>query len=262
MTAPREQQRVFGEVADTYDDVRPGYPTEILNLITAYAVRAPRAVVESGAGTGKGTVLLRRIGAPLTCIEPDPAMAALLARRFDGDDLVSVVVGRFEDWVPPAGGVDLLASAQAWHWVDHTRRTRLAADALAAGGVLALFGHDFGFADAGLRAEMNAVYLEHAPQIADQPGLPVHSRHPGWFRPEELGESPWFTDVEEHEVVTVVPYDTARYLRLLSTFSPHRMLPEEQRSRLHGALADLVDAHGGVVEQKLTTALCLARRRT
>jgi hypothetical protein len=59
-----------------------------------------------------------------------------------------------------------------------------------------------------------------------------------------------------------VPYDTARYLRLLSTFSPHRMLPEQQRSRLHGALADLVEAHGGVVEQKLTTALCLARRRT
>jgi hypothetical protein len=52
MTVPREQQRVFGEVADAYDDIRPGYPAEILDLITAYAGRAPRTVVESGAGTG------------------------------------------------------------------------------------------------------------------------------------------------------------------------------------------------------------------
>jgi SAM-dependent methyltransferase len=262
MTTSREQRRVFGEVAEAYDDVRAGYPTGILDLITGYAGRTPGSVVESGAGTGKGTALLRGLGVPLTCVEPDPAMAALLARRFDGDDLVSIVVSRFEDWTPPSGGVELLASAQAWHWVDHTRRTRLAADVLAPGGVLALFGHDYGFADQELYAEMNAVYLAHAPEIADQPDRPVNTRHPGGFHPDELRDSSWFADVEEHEVVTVLPYDTARYLTLLSTFSPHRMLPEEQRVRLHRALGDLVDARGGVVEQKLTTGLCLARRQT
>jgi SAM-dependent methyltransferase len=260
VTAPREQQRVFGEVADDYDEVRAGYPAEILDLIIAYAGQTPGRVVESGAGTGKGTALLRRLGAPLTCVEPDPAMAALLARRFADDDLVSVVVSRFEDWIPPAGGTDLLASAQAWHWVDHTRRTRLAADALAPGGVLAVFGHEYGFADEGLRADIGAAYLQHAPEIADQPGAPAWLLHPGVFAPDELLGSPWFTDVEEQQVVTVVPYDTARYLKLLSTFSPHRMLPEQQRTRLHRAVGDVVDAHGGVVEQKLTTLLCLARR--
>ncbi len=251
---------MFGEVAEDYDDVRPGYPAEILDRIVGYAGRAPRAVIESGAGTGKGTALLRTLDAPLTCVEPDPAMAAVLSRRFAGDALVSVVVGRFEDWTPPAGGVDLLASAQAWHWVDHTRRTRLAADALAPGGVLAVFGHDFGFADEDLRAAMDAVYQEHTPEIADQPGRPVNTRHPGAFHAEELRGSPWFTDVELQQVVTVVPYATSRYLTLLTTFSPHRMLPEPKRLRLHAALADLIVAHGGVVEQKLTTDLWLARR--
>src|SRR5262245_12356310 len=145
MTMPRDQRRVFGEVAEAYDDVRPGYPAQVLDLIVAYAGRVPGSVVESGAGTGKGTALLRTLDVPLTCVEPDPAMAGVLARRFAGDDLVSVVVSRFEDWTPPPGGVDLLASAQAWHWVGRQVRTDLAAAALAPGGVLAVFGHDFGF---------------------------------------------------------------------------------------------------------------------
>ncbi|MGW0504997.1 class I SAM-dependent methyltransferase [Micromonospora sp. NPDC003241] len=261
MAVPREQRNVFGEVAEAYERSRADYPAALLDLITGYATGTPAEVVEVGAGTGKGSALLRRLGVPLTCVEPDPAMAALLARRFTDDDLVSVVVDRFEDWRPPSGGVDLLASAQAWHWVDHTRRTGLAAEALTPGGVLAIFGHEYGFVDAELRAAMDAVYQRYAPEIADLPGRPVHTRHPGAFDPQELRTAPGFTDVTHERVVTVVPYDTARYLTLLSTFSPHRMLPEQQRVRLHDALADLVDRHGGVVEHELTTGLWLARRR-
>lgn len=256
----REQPRVFGEVADAYDAARPGYPAVILDLVLAYAGRPPGSVVESGAGTGKATALLRTLGVPLTCVEPDAQMAARLARRFAGDDLVSVVVGRFEDWVPPPAGVDLLASATAWHWVDPTRRTRLAAAALAPAGVLAVFRHDFGFVDQDLRAALDAAYLAHAPEIGDQPGRPVNRRHPGAFAIDELRDSPWFADVGRHEVVAVVPYDTAGYRTLLSTFSPHRMLPVDRRARLHDALSAVVDAHGGVVEQELTTELVLARR--
>ncbi|MDI1461228.1 hypothetical protein QEZ54_09640 [Catellatospora sp. KI3] len=260
MTTPRDQRRVFGEVAEAYDDVRPGYPAEVLERITAYAGGVPSGVVESGAGTGKGTALLRTLERPLTCVEPDPAMAGVLARRFAGDDLVSVVVSRFEDWSPPPGGVELLASAQAWHWVDRTVRTRLAAAALAPGGVFAAFGHEFGFADDGLKAAMDVVYQRLAPEIADKPGLPASAQHPDSFHTSELRVSPLFTDVEQQLIVSVVPYETARYLTLLTTFSGHRMLPEQRRHRLHQALGELVDERGGVVEQKLTTALCLARR--
>jgi SAM-dependent methyltransferase len=259
MTSQREQRRVFGEVAEAYDDVRPGYPGEILDRIVAYAGTPPATVAESGAGTGKGTALLRALGVPMVCVEPDPAMAAVLARRFAGDELVSVVVSRFEDWAPPAGGVDLLASAQAWHWVDHERRSRLAYDALAPGGVIAVFGHEFGFADNNLAEAMNEVYLRIAPEIAHRP---EHDPQPvSEFTPAELRDSELFGDFEEQYVTRMVPFETTRYLTLLSTFSPHRMLPPDHRARLHEALADFVDERGGVLEQKLTTGLWLARRR-
>ncbi|MBB5872767.1 SAM-dependent methyltransferase [Allocatelliglobosispora scoriae] len=258
MTSPRERSLVFGEVAEAYDEVRLGYPVEIAELITAYAGRVPERVAEAGAGTGKGSATLRTLGVPMTCIEPDPAMAAVLARRFTGDELVSVVVSRFEEWAPPAGGVGLVASATAWHWVDRERRTRLAYDALAPGGVLAVFAHQHGFADDEVAEALNAVYLRHAPAIAERPGSHVHP--PAAFHSEELRGSPLFGDVAQELLVTVVPFPTARYLALLSTFSPHRLLPEEQRATLHAALAAVIDERGGVLEQMVTTELWLARR--
>jgi SAM-dependent methyltransferase len=254
----REQRRVFGEVADAYDDVRPGYPAEILDRIVAYAGHVPSSVVESGAGTGKATALLRQLNSPLTAVEPDPAMAAVLRRRFEDDDLVSVIETRFEDWTPPPHGVDLLASAQAWHWVDPDRRSRLAYDALRPGGVIAVFGHHFGFADDEMVAAMDAEYLRIAPEIADPQRVSGSVHHAGAFYPDEL--RPLFDDVEEQTVVTMVPFETPRYLVLLSTFSPHRMLPEDKRERLHHALARVVDERGGVVQQKLTTGLWLGRK--
>ena len=66
---------IFGAVASMYDDVRPGYPAEVLDAIVDFQ-GGPTSVAELGAGTGKGTELLVRLGMPVTCVEPDPRMAA------------------------------------------------------------------------------------------------------------------------------------------------------------------------------------------
>src|SRR4051794_27100887 len=103
---------VFGEVADLYDDVRPGYPAE---LSRAVAERAPAGdVVDIGAGTGKGTEVLLGLGAKVTAIEPDARMAAVLRARFPS---VDVQVTTFEEWAAPPGGVAVLGCALAWHWM-------------------------------------------------------------------------------------------------------------------------------------------------
>ncbi|MFJ1539436.1 class I SAM-dependent methyltransferase [Micromonospora chalcea] len=117
---------VFGTVADLYERVRPGYPPEIAASILAYHGGTPASVVEVGAGTGKGTDVLVRIGAPLTCVEPDARMAARLTERFPD---ARVEVTTFERWASSAGGVDVLACAMAWHWLDAATRNALAPDA-------------------------------------------------------------------------------------------------------------------------------------
>jgi hypothetical protein len=108
-------------------------------------------------------------------------------------------------------------------------------------------------------AAMDAEYLSIAPEIADPQRFAGHAhRDPGAFHPDELRTL--FDDVQEQAVVRMVPFETPRYLTLLSTFSGHRMLPDDKRERLHHALARVVDERGGVVQHKLTTALWLGRK--
>src|SRR5215211_6171756 len=97
--------RVFGEVAALYDEIRPEYPAELVTSLIEYGGGEFRSVVDVGAGTGKATAALLELGAHVTCVEPDPRMAAVLGSKFPQ---ATVVNATFEEWVPPAGGVDLV----------------------------------------------------------------------------------------------------------------------------------------------------------
>jgi len=253
----RQRRLVFGEVAGEYEDVRAGYPDELVTAVFDHLGRVPERVVEVGAGTGKGTEPFVARGVPVTCVEPDPAMAAVLSRRFPDAE---VVVSRFEDWTPPPGGVPLLVCGQAWHWVDEASRLALAHAALRPGGVLALFGHRYGAGDPPMEAAVNEAYAREAPELLDPPRQ--HSPGPtaDWMT-TELAGSPLFDDVTQRDFRRIERYPTERYIRLLNTFSPHRMLPEDRRARLFAGIAAAVDAHGGVVEIDLRTVLALGVSR-
>jgi SAM-dependent methyltransferase len=247
----------FGEAAAAYDEARAGYPVDLRDAVFRYA-GGPGPVVEAGAGTGKATALFAAAGVAVTCIEPDPAMAAILSARFDGQ--VTLFAGGFEDWAPPAGGVPLVVSALAFHWVDPVRRWRLAHDALAPAGVLALFGHEYGFADVDVERELDEQYHRYAPELADAGGHgppPAAEQH--WYH-RDMVASGLFGEVTSTLTRTVVDYPTDRYRRLLGTFSDHRMVADGRRQRLHDALAAVIDRRGGVLAVALATQLTMGRR--
>ncbi len=232
---------LFGEAAATYEDARPGYPDSLSPMIAAYAGPVG-AVAEIGAGTGKGTAVLARLGAPITCVEPDARMAAVLAARWPS---VKVVVSRFEDWTPPPGGVPLLACALAWHWL-HPDRCRLAHDALAPGGTLAVFAHLYQFADLVLERTLTASWPHNG---GDRPE--------DWFF-REIAGSGLYTDVTSTLVTRMVDFDAPAYTRLVETFSPFLSNPPEVRQRVRQSIADIVG--NGTVTIDLRTTLVLARK--
>ncbi|MBO3743844.1 class I SAM-dependent methyltransferase [Actinoplanes flavus] len=239
---------VFGTVAGLYDTARPGYPPEVAGLIVEHHGGVPASMVEIGAGTGKGTEVFAAVGAPLTCIEPDPQMAAVLAERFPH---ATIHAGSFEEWAPPAGGVDLIACAMAWHWLDPGRRNDLAYAALAPGGTLAVLGHRYGYQDPDQGAAVQDALNALDPTVQERPI--------DWFHADVLA-SGRFTGVQKRVLNTSLPLAKSDYLALVRTFGPFlRHSPEVQRQGL-AALGRLVDGFGGTVVLDLRTTLVLATK--
>ncbi|GAB1642982.1 class I SAM-dependent methyltransferase [Krasilnikovia sp. MM14-A1259] len=240
---------VFGEVAALYDDIRPGYPGALLDTIVACHGGVPASVVDLGAGTGKATELLLRLGAPITCVEPDPRMATVLAARFPQ---VRVETTAFECWTPPPGGVDLLACATAWHWMDPQTRARSARDALAPGGTVAIFHNRFEYADPAARQAIDDVY--RAVEGRSAPGRPVRFAH------DDLVSSGLFDDVRAAEWHRYPEFTTAQYLQLTQTFAPFRQHPEPRREAILSGLSVALDGLGGRITMDIRTALAIGRR--
>ncbi|MFG2041964.1 class I SAM-dependent methyltransferase [Dactylosporangium sp. NPDC048998] len=241
----------FGEVAEDYDDVRPGYAPGLAEAIAAYHGRPPGHVLEIGAGTGKGTEVLRNLGGALTCVEPDERMAAVLCARFLE---VTVLVAPFESAFESAGAgpADVVGCAMAWHWLDPARRNRLAFDALRPGGTLAVFGHRYAYADPAHARAFDAAFA------AVDPTPPV-VRHDDWAF-DDIRSSGLFADARLVRTDRPLPMSAERYLRLVRTFGPFRAKDAAGQARTLEVLAATLDDLGGATVLDLRTTLALARR--
>ena len=126
----------FGAQAFEYDRYRPRYPESVFDdLIEITGTSAGANVIEIGAGTGIATEPLARRGLSVTAIEPSPEMAALAEAKLS--DQARVFVGRFEDY-SASSLVPLIASFNAWHWVNPEVAVDRVAELLAPSGFLAL----------------------------------------------------------------------------------------------------------------------------
>jgi hypothetical protein len=74
-----------------------------------------------------------------------------------------------------------------------------------------------------------------------------------------LRESGLFDEPVMREVRWRERYTTDAYITLLATHSNHRMLPDDQRTELHAAIADAINARGGAVDHPYRTDLVALR---
>ena len=145
----RRRGSSFGTAAATYAEHRPDYAEAAVRwaLEPAGARQRPGAgpggqpararplrVLDLGAGTGKLTATLVRLGADVTAVEPDPAMLAELRR---GLPSVRSMPGSAEQIPLPDGVADAVLAGQALHWFDLDRALPEIARVLSPGGVLA-----------------------------------------------------------------------------------------------------------------------------
>jgi SAM-dependent methyltransferase len=246
--------RSFGAIAREYDRVRPSYPDALVDDVVA--LLPGTAVVESGAGTGKATVLFAARRVRMSCVEPDPRMAAVLSENCRDFPNVSVTVSAIEDF-EATGPFDGLIAAQSWHFTDPARRWVKAASLLREGGLLALFWNRTQEHLSPLVPAITEIYRRHEIFVSNED---ADKGPPAWPR-DEMETQETFTDVEVRAYYSVHIYSTQEWCDFLASSSHLLVLEPARRKAVLADVAQVIDEAGGVLEEHRRCDLYLARRR-
>jgi len=261
VTAPTDIRLTFDQVPDLYQQVRPTCPPELLDAIFEQLPDQPR-VVEVGPGTGQLTADLLARGAHVTAVEIGPNLARAVADRFTHSDRLRVINADFETAPLPAGAFDAVVSANAYHWIDPTRRATRPHELLHPGGWLGLIEL------MQVESDVDRGYFDRVQPIYESFGDVRHD----WDAPTHDTAVPKFvaeftdSDLFDDPVVLRVPWDqtytSAEYQVLMLTYSNIRMMPDDARDDLVAQLIAVVDDElDGMITRPLVATLTLARAR-
>lgn len=213
-----ERATSFGADVAAYELGRPEYVDEhVAWLLDAVSGR----VLDLGAGSGKLTRALVRLGHDVVAVDPD---AAMLARN----TAVPTFIGTADAIPLPDGSVAAVTVGQAWHWFDPATAGPEICRVLAPGGRLGLIwntrdaSHPFVAALGEIAGASPAEQMVTAKSVTQVPGFGPFERRQ-WKRIRVM------TPAEIEAMVT--------------SRSAYLIAPEaEQRSILAG-LRDLVATH-------------------
>jgi SAM-dependent methyltransferase len=119
MTVHEVAEEGFGRAAETYERVRPSYPTDAVAWLAGNLRIGPgRTVLDLAAGTGKFTRLLVPFRAKLLAAEPVDGMRGAFVAAVPGVAMVAAVA---EEVPVASGSLDAVTVAQAFHWFDADR---------------------------------------------------------------------------------------------------------------------------------------------
>jgi ubiquinone/menaquinone biosynthesis C-methylase UbiE len=188
-TDKEARARSFGQVADTYDRGRPGWPGEAIGGLLG---PEPLDVLELGAGTGKLTAALLAAGHRVTALEPSAGMREVLAARVRGAPTVTVLAGRAEEIPLADESFDAVVAGSAFHWFDRGPALDEIGRALRPPGVFGLLGNRYDTSIDWQRrlrklSSAGAIYRAGRARRPPRRDRRVLGERPGPARPRERG---------------------------------------------------------------------------
>ncbi len=261
MSLDRSRRTSFNQVAKLYDEVRPGYPEQLVeDVLSLSGISQDGGILEIGCGPGKATVPFARRGYAMLCLELGKNLAALAVENCRPYPSVEIENISFEDWPLQREAFALVISAQAFHWIPPEIGYAKAAASLKDSGSIALFWNHNPYTSTAFSQALDEVYRNDAPEIArsPKPGSPDTLIK---VIVEAINSSGFFEDVVVRRYPWSEQYTTERYIKLLNTHSDHLNLAEETRRRLFASVRELIEQFGGVMTRSYLAVLYWAKVR-
>jgi ubiquinone/menaquinone biosynthesis C-methylase UbiE len=133
----------FSSRVDNYVRYRPGYPSEILELLKKECGLTPDSVIaDIASGTGIFARMLVENGNRVFGVEPNAEMRRAGEQFLESYSCFTGVAGTAEATTLPDQGVDFITAAQAAHWFDCEKARTEFGRILKPGGWLVLIWND------------------------------------------------------------------------------------------------------------------------
>lgn len=223
--------------ADVYEQGRPGYPAELMTLLTAeMALGRGTRVCDLAAGTGKLTRALLADGADVVAVEPVAAMRDGLVRACPGAD---VREGSAEAIPLPDSSVAIVTVAQAFHWFDTAAALTEIHRVLSPGGGLALVWN---------RRDTTVPWVKELGDTVQRysGGKPQGRRD--W--PAVLAAHEGFGPVREDRFPNSVSHSAESLLARVASMSHVATLGPRRRAKCLRAVRKLVERHPAIAGQE------------
>lgn len=243
---PRTPARSFDAWAGDYDRYRPTYPDELFGLI-GERLELPDGpeVADLGAGTGRASLAMARLGWRVTAVEPGIAMLEQLRAAAGREGLrIETREASAEATGLPAASVDVATAGQAFHWFDAPRAIAEMRRIVRPRGGVALF---WNVRDPDRSAFVAAYHrlLEAYPAGDDAARYlraGVASGRDATRRAVAAVEG--FDGLELVELQHAVEMSADDFVGMAFTASYVRLMPADRQARFRTELTGLLERHG------------------
>jgi SAM-dependent methyltransferase len=224
LSEPPVLGRGFGNVALTYDRVRPPYFAPVLDRAEeALGLAEDSRILDLGAGTGRLTRALVRRFATVTAVEPDQDMRALI-------DVGTVLAGTAEAIPLEDASVDCVFAGDAFHWFDASRALAEIGRVLVPSGALIIVWTHWWEPEPPLPPAAMDLLRKPYDRFAAQRPAP-------WD--DAFDESP-FEPLQREEFAEELVVAPETLLAMYSTTSSFAVLPEDERTELFDRVRPLL----------------------
>ena len=261
-------------IADTYDEIRPSYPDELIeDILCKTGIKSSDRLLEIGAGTGKATIQFAQKGFDIHAIELGEDMAAILMEKCADYEKVKVTIAPFEQWTSKDNlKYHMIYCAQAFHWLDPNVKYEKCHSLLENNGYLVLIWYnpcdDNSPKEEERQNKIHEIINKYVSDYFVHNGKPQRREHHGLNKEDEriteIKSSGLFTLIEKKEYLYETRNNADEYLKIIKSVPAFASILDGLKcteiNNMNQEIKEVINEYGGYVSSFLNFSLYIAKK--